>query len=461
MNTDARLDAYRQAAAAMRLGKFGVEIPIAPSDQVGALGRELRELSHGLERRFTEFDRLIRLNHDLNAGLLLEEVLEHLYASFKGIIPYDRIGFALLEDGGRTLRAHWAKMEYSYPCLTKGFSAPMSGSSLQPLLESGRPRILNDLRAHLDSHPSSESTRLMVQEGILSSLTCPLRVGSKPVGFLFFSSRFAKTYEDAHVETFLEVAGTVSAVIEKSRLYGELVELNRLKNAFLGMAAHDLRGPLANIRCYADLLENGMLEDPQARAGAVRDIGRIAESSLRLVESLLDATAIESGSLQVKPVPVNLAEFLDRVRRMGSLIARRKKMELDLVKAPDLPPEFALDADRVEQALMNLVSNAVKFSRPGARILLLARVWADGSLELGVHDEGPGMSASARQGLFKDFSPGEAKPTGGEKSTGLGLAIVNRIMQAHRGEVKVVSAQGLGSIFMLRFPPASGVPTAP
>ncbi|MBI5597559.1 MAG: GAF domain-containing protein [Elusimicrobia bacterium] len=453
METDSRIEAYRQAAAAMRLGRFALDIPVSPSDQVGALGRELRELAHGLERRFTEFDRLIRLNHDLNAGVLLEEVLERLYASFKGVIPYDRIGFALLEDEGKTLRAHWAKMEYAYPCLTKGFAAPMAGSSLQPLLESGRPRILNDLREYLALHPASESTRLMVQEGILSSLTCPLRAGRKPVGFLFFSSRFAKTYAQAHVATFLEVAGTVSAVIEKSRLYGELMELNRLKNTFLGMAAHDLRGPLADIQCYADLLSNGLLEGDEARAAAVKDIGRIAESALRLVESLLDSAAIESGSIQVRPVPVRLRDFLLRMQTRGSMLARRKGMEVDLVTAPDLRPESILDPDRIEQALMNLVANAVKFSRPGARILLLARRWEDGSLELGVHDEGPGMSASARAGLFKDFAPGEARPTGGEMSTGLGLAIVKRIMHAHRGTVKVISAQGLGSIFLLRLPP--------
>lgn len=454
MNDEARLSAYRNAAAAMRRGDFHVEIPAGPGDSLDQLGRELQGLAHGLERRFAEFQALNRMNQELNAGLLLEEVLERVYSSFRRVIPYDRIGFALLEDEGRTLRAHWAKMEYSYPVLVKGYCAPMAGSSLQAVLETGRPRIINDLEAHLKARPGSASTRLMLQEGVLSSLTCPLKVKGKAIGFLFFSSRFAKTYEDAHVEVFLQVAETVSAIIEKSRLYGELVRLDALKNTFLGMAAHDLRGPLGNILTYMDLIETGVIDTDEGRRKALADVSRIAESALKLVESLLDVTAIEAGTVKVQPRAVSVREFLERVRDIAGLAARKKNIDVCLVVAPSLAETFPLDPDRVEQALTNLIGNAVKFSRPGSRVLVMARPAADGGLELGVHDEGPGLSESSRRGLFKDFAPGNSKPTGGEKCTGLGLAIVKRIAEAHGGGVGIVSAPGSGSIFILRLPAA-------
>ena len=458
MDDEARLRAYREAAAAMRRGDFRFEFPPGGGDPLDRLGRELQELAHGLERRFAEFQALNRMNQELNSGLLLEEVLERVYSSFRRVIPYDRIGFALLEDEGRTLRAHWAKMEYSYPVLVKGFSAPMAGSSLASILETGRPRIINDLEAHLKARPGSTSTRLMLQEGVRSSLTCPLKVRGKAVGFLFFSSRFAKTYEDAHVDVFLQVADTVSAVVEKSRLYGELLESNRVKNAFLGMAAHDLRGPLGNILIYADLLGTGVIEGEVARRDAISNVGRIAESTLKLVESLLDVTAIEAGTLRVVPRHVELRPFLGRVRDLAALSARRKSIDVCLVASPSLPETFALDADRIEQALGNLLGNAVKFSPAGARVLLMARPAPDGGLELGVHDEGPGLSESSRRTLFKDFSPGKTKATGGEKCTGLGLAIVRRIAEAHGGKVRVVSAPGAGSIFILTLPAGGGAP---
>jgi signal transduction histidine kinase len=456
MTDDSRLKAYRDATAAMRRGDFHISVPVDPPDQVGALGRDLLELAHGLERRFLEAEALNRLNQELNNGVLLEEVLDRIYAAFKKVIPYDRIGFALLEDEGRTLRAHWAKMEYAYPRLVKGYSAPMAGSSLEAVLETGRPRILNDLAAYLDEHPKSASTRLMVEEGVLSSLTCPLRMEGKPVGFLFFSSRFARTYEDAHVGVFLQVADTVSAIVEKSRLYGELVRLNALKNSFLGMAAHDLRGPLANILSYLELLREGVIEGEAGRRDALADIERIAESSLRMVESLLDVTAIESGHVRVAPRPVPLRPFLEKLHGLAVLMGRKKGMEVSLFLAPELPESFPMDPDRIEQALLNLLTNALKFSRPGARVMLLARPTEAGGLKLGVHDEGPGLSRSARRGLFREFSPGAAKPTGSETSTGLGLAIVRRIMEAHNGTVSVVSSEGSGSVFQLELPAGGG-----
>lgn len=456
MTDDIRLEAYREAAAAMRRGDFHISVPVDPPDQVGALGRDLLELAHGLERRFTELEALNRLSRELNSGVLLEEVLEKVYAAFKKVIPYDRIGFALLEDGGRTLRSHWAKMEYAYPRLVKGFSAPMAGSSLQAVLETGRPRVINDLAAYLAEHPASFSTRLVVEEGVLSSLTCPLRMEGKPVGFLFFSSRFAGTYEDAHVDVFLQVADTVSAILEKSRLYGELVRLNALKNSFLGMAAHDLRGPLANILSYLELLREGLIEGEGGRRDALADMERIAESSLRMVESLLDVTAIESGHVRLEPRPVPLRPFLAKLHGLAALMGRKKGMEVSLVLSPELPASFPMDPDRIEQALLNLLTNALKFSRPGARVLLMAKPSEGGGLKLGVHDEGPGLSRSARRGLFREFAPGAARPTAAESSTGLGLAIVRRIMEAHHGTVSVVSSEGAGSVFQLELPSGGG-----
>ncbi len=102
----------------------------------------------------------------------------------------------------------------------------MEGSSLQTIVESRRPRILNDLVAYLKEHPQSESTRLIVEEGMRSSLTCPLIAMGRPVGMLFFSSRKPETYQEGHADAYVLIAEQVSMIVEKGRLYEELQQAN-------------------------------------------------------------------------------------------------------------------------------------------------------------------------------------------------------------------------------------------
>ncbi len=125
------------------------------------------------------------------------------------------------------------------------------------MIDSDRPRIINDLEAYLAEHPDSESTRRIVSEGIRSSLTCPLTAMGKPIGFLFFSSTSPNTYRDLHVGLFRQIAGQIALAIEKSRLYQELYNLNQLKNKFVSITAHDLRSPLGIFRGYLTLFLNG------------------------------------------------------------------------------------------------------------------------------------------------------------------------------------------------------------
>ncbi|MDH3345463.1 MAG: hypothetical protein OEL58_09530, partial [Desulfobacteraceae bacterium] len=111
--------------------------------------------------------------------------------------------------------------------------------------------------AYLQAHPESESTRLIVEEGMRASLTFPLVCMHHPIGFIFFNSAQMNTYQNAHVELFLQIAGQLSMIVEKSRLYHQLVELNQMKNRFLGIAAHDLRSPIAIIMNYVEYLLEG------------------------------------------------------------------------------------------------------------------------------------------------------------------------------------------------------------
>ncbi len=451
--SDDRIRAYRDAAVALRLGQFPVKVPLEGADDVTRLGEAIHELAQTVERKYREMSELVKITERVNAGLILDEVLEYVYASFHEIIPYDRIGFSLLEENGRILRARWARSEAPNVRINAGFSARMEGSSLQEVLDTGRPRILNDLVAYLNEHPHSESTQLIVEEGVRSSLTCPLVNEGKAIGFIFFSSFQGHTYRDAHVDLFLQIAGQLAAIVEKSRLYKELLELNEAKNRFLGMAAHDLRNPIGVVQSFATLLREGVLgpvDDKQRKA--LQQMEQSCGSMLHLIDDLLDVSAIESGQLVLEIVPTALEPFLERVVETNRMLASGKTIELRLEMAKAIP-RVPLDARRIEQVINNLVSNAVKYSQRDTLVEIRAAV--DGerhAVVISVADQGPGIPANEVDKLFHDFSRTSVRPTGGEKSTGLGLSIVRRIVTAHGGSVWVDSAVGRGSTFSFSLP---------
>lgn len=448
---DDRIIHYREAARAMAQGRFVVTIPGDGNDDVGQLGLALAELGRTLERKFEEISSLAKVTEQANAGLLLEEVLEKVYASFRPIIPYDRIGFALLEDDGRLLRARWAHSEAPALRIPRGYTARMEGSSLQDILLDGQPRILNDLEAYLASHPTSEATRLILEEGMRSSLTCPLVAAGKPVGFMFFSSMEKHTYAHLHVDLFLQIAGQLAMILEKSKLYQQLQELNQVKNRFLGMAAHDLRHPITVMQGYLDMLVGGVLGPlPENQVRVLRTLQEASKTMVTLVNDLLDVSAIEAGSLELRLEPESLAAFLEEVHIESSLLAQRKQQEVGL-EIPSTPPILVMDAQRIHQVLTNLVTNAIKFSQPQTRITLGARLGSD-EIQIYVRDQGQGIPANEIGKAFTEFGRLSVRPTAGETSTGLGLAIAKRIVEAHGGRIWVESEKGVGSTFSFALP---------
>lgn len=122
---DPRIERLCTAARQMQNGDFLVEIPAGRSDDIGRLGEALAQLARTLDRRFQEFQTLAHVTEGINAGLVLDEVLNRVFESFRPIIPYNRIGFALLEEGNTIARARWARSDAAHVRIGTGFSAPI------------------------------------------------------------------------------------------------------------------------------------------------------------------------------------------------------------------------------------------------------------------------------------------------------------------------------------------------
>jgi two-component system, sensor histidine kinase and response regulator len=224
-------------------------------------------------------------------------------------------------------------------------------------------------------------------------------------------------------------------LVEQQRLLvDQLNKADAAKNRFLGMAAHDLRNPLASIRALSEFLQDGTVGPISAeQLDLIKTIHTASQQMLDLVNELLDVATIESGEMKLCLEPHNLADLIDKSVYLTNIDAAKKttRITFDGARPPIL---VKLDAGKMKQVIDNLLSNAVKYSPPGSHITVHLTADDDGC-GFAVRDQGPGIPDNERDKLFKDFGRLSARPTGGEKSVGLGLAICRKIVEAHGGTI--------------------------
>lgn len=390
----------------------------------------------------------------MSAGLGVEEVCDQLYESMHVLLPYDRIGLAVVSEDGTRALSRWARSSTRRLTLDHGYTAELEGSSLQQLVEDGEPRIIDDLEAYARQHPSSESTRLILAEGVRSSLTFPLQVDDEVVGILFFSSREKRTYDRAHTAIFQTVATQVATAIERGRLYEESLELNLFKNRLLGVVAHDVRGPLVEFAEHLRLLDAGAYGTmPQAAARVLRRLEQKTQRMRARIDALLDAGKVRAGELELRLVTVEIQDYLEERFRDLSLLAIAKSLDLLLDVEPNLP-DVRIDPVRIEQVLSNLVANAARHSYPGATITIGARR-VEEEIEIFVSDKGTGIPRDELFALFTGAGSINVGPPDRAQRPGIGLAIAQQVIAAHGGTLNADSIVGEGSTFAFSLPISS------
>ena len=237
---------------------------------------------------------------------------------------------------------------------------------------------------------------------------------------------------------------------ELTQANNKLVELNDLKNKFLGIASHDLRNPLASIRGYSKyLLDKGAQVKEDTRQEFLTGIKNVSGNMLELISNLLDISVIESGQLKLDPSKSSMKKLVEEKIHLQQILADKKGIRLYADLQEDA--EFYFDSNRMGQVVDNLLSNAVKYS-PADKEVFIKLVSDDGNMTLSVKDEGPGIAPDEQEHLFKHFQKLSARPTGGESSSGLGLAIAQRIVEEHKGSIGVDSQLGSGATFYFSLP---------
>lgn len=241
----------------------------------------------------------------------------------------------------------------------------------------------------------------------------------------------------------------VTRDLQKSN--AQLQKLNELKNKFLGFAAHDLRNPAGVIQSYVEFLQDeaGDCLTPE-HTEFLDIIHDRAVAMVHLIGDLLDIAMIESGRNDANMQITGLAQAFRTACLSVKQNADARQVQVDVSLDASLP-FFHMDRFKIEQAIINLLNNAVEHTRPGTTVRLCARREGREAI-ISISDEGPGIPASMKARLFQPFAKGQAQKTGGHASHGLGLAIAKRMVDAHHGRIWADSQPDKGTTFSFTLP---------
>lgn len=288
-------------------------------------------------------------------------------------------------------------------------------------------------------------------------LVCALYAdnGDQPFDFHASALRFLQALADQaalsinNAMLITELKGNNGELAEANR---KLREIDELKSRFLSVATHELRTPLTVILGYNSMLAESLDArlDEEERA-TLRESITACKRLIRLINSMLDISRIEAGRMQMHVVPTDMRQVVNGVVALFQHEARSREVSLHAL-VPQRMPRVPMDAERIQQVLINLVGNALKFTDAGGTVTIALHLRHDiASAEVSVSDTGIGIAAEDQGRIFEEF----ARVTVGDRpreGSGLGLAIARRIVEAHEGRIRVSSTPGKGSSFTFTLP---------
>jgi signal transduction histidine kinase len=285
--------------------------------------------------------------------------------------------------------------------------------------------------------------------GLRAVFTFPLHNGDERFGALDLYRETPGALSSEAVAAAQTLADVTSVYLSDARKRYELQELGRAQADFVSRISHELRSPLTSVLGYVELLSDGASGELNQEQGRVLGIvDRNSRRLLGMIEDLLTMSSVEAGTCELVMTDVDVGELVERVRDTMAPIVVRSELELcvDLARGTVLNG----DRDQLERALLNLVSNAVKFTMPGGHVEITTRSEGD-DIALSVRDTGTGIPTEEQRHLFTRFFRTMRSKENQVPGTGLGLYIVDHIVALHGGRMRVVSSPR-GSTFTMVLP---------
>jgi GAF domain-containing protein len=310
------------------------------------------------------------------------------------------------------------------------------------------------------SDPEYTMTELIKLDPFRTMLGVPLLREGNPIGVITLTRAIVRPFTKQEIQLVTTFADQAVIAIENVRLFDEIQDKNRQlqmasenKSQFVSSMSHELRTPLNAIIGLTDMLvTNAARFGTEQAKEPLQRVHRAGTHLLGLINQVLDLSKIEAGKLDLNPQTVQLAPLIKDVIDTAGQLAEQNKNRL-VVDTQENLGALTVDPMRLRQILLNLLSNACKFTKAG-EVKLAARKVSNGSsfVEFAVSDTGIGMTAEQQAKLFEEFTQADASTAQHFGGTGLGLAITRKLARMMGGDVTVTSEMGKGSVFTVRLP---------
>jgi len=489
--------ALARGARAVALGELGHRITLDRQDEVAHLAEAFNRMAESLRARF-EVDR------ELSSTLNLQTVLATLVRHAQRLCEADLAFLAYRERDAS--HAVVAACSGAVGLGIHDWIIPVGEGHAGGVLQRGR--ILAPSLPAPDADP--QEARILAEEGVVGLILVPINLQQTCVGVLGIGRRHEGGFGEGTVETLQRLADQAAVALANALAYREIEMLNlsleakvaertrdlseanaalnvsheklraldRLKSEFVSSVSHELRTPLTAIRMAVDNLLDGVTGEvtPTLQRYLTR-VRNNTDRLVRLIADLLDLSRIEAGRVELHPTAVSVGDLLQEVAEGLRPMAAQKGVEVEVPPPP--PSEAYADRDKLQQVLINLVENAVKFTPSGGRVTVAARTLSANAecemrnveltatsaaasspgedrarIEFSVEDTGQGIPSEELEAIFDKFHQVRRDGQGKTQGTGLGLAIAKSLIELHGGRIRVESELGRGSRFVFTVPAA-------
>jgi signal transduction histidine kinase len=420
----------------------------AETEVARAQTTEAERLRDQIGRRADQLEAVNRCARALSSTLGRDEAFARFLREAQTAFQFDRLAIVLAQGNRAEVVATTGRGETSV--MPAGTKVPLEDTLLEEICRTGRTVVRPDMTG--EEYREEES---LVRGGLRSRVSAPLQVAGRTIGILSVSREEVDAFSRDEVDLITLLARQVGSAVENIRAFEaernaaeELRRLSALRADFVSLVSHELRGPMASVvGCAATLRQRWRTLSPEQRESFLALIEEETSRLARLVGDVLDTSRIEAGTFSLSLGDVDLAELIHETAAVASMGQSDVRVRA-VVESP--LPVVRGDRDRMRQVLMNLLTNAVKYTVAGDEVELEAGA-SNGLVEVVVRDHGPGIAPEEQTVIFEKF--GRAAPTGPTKpGAGLGLFIARSIAEAHGGTLAVESEPGGGATFLLTLP---------
>jgi signal transduction histidine kinase/CheY-like chemotaxis protein len=417
---------------------------------------ELRARTEELGQSVEELRALGEVTQAVNSTLELQTVLSTIVAKAVQLSDTDAGSIYVHDETQQEfqLQANYGMSDDLIAAL-KDHHTDISGA-VAGAAKRGEPDQVPDMQAE----PSIPANEIMLQAGYRARLLVPLMRFNEVMGALVVRRKAPGEFSKNTIDLLRTFAAQSVLAIQNARLFQEIEEKGRQlelasqhKSQFVASMSHELRTPLNAIIGLTEMMvTNAARFGTEKAAEPLKRVHRAGQHLLGLINQVLDLSKIEAGKLELNPESVSLAPLIDEVVGTARQLAQQNKNNL-VVEAQEKLGVLTVDPMRLRQILLNLLSNACKFTSQG-EVKLRARKVTDGRnwVEFAVADTGIGMTPEQQAKLFEEFTQADSSTARRYGGTGLGLAITRKLARMMGGDVTVTSEPGKGSVFTARLP---------